>query len=57
MGEFSHACFGGLKDDFLKEITWGGLGIFVDSWCLCAFYNTEYTSDYSFLERGKKVRG
>ena len=31
--------------------------IFVDAWSLCAFFNIDYTSESSFLERGKKVRG
>ena len=57
MGEFDYAYFGDLKDDVLKEISEGGLGLFVDAWYLCAFFNMDYTSESSFLERGKKVRG
>ena len=57
MGEFDYAYFGDLKDDVLKEISEGGLGLFVDAWYLCAFFNMDYTSESSFLERGKKARG
>ena len=37
MGEFVYTPFGDLKDKFLKEMPWGGFGIFVDVWYLCAF--------------------
>ena len=57
MGEFSYAYFGYLKDDLLKEMRWGGFGLFVDAWSLCAFSNMKYTSESSFLERGNKVIG
>ena len=57
MVEFAYAYFGDLKDDVLKEIPQGGFGIFVNAWSLCAFFNMDYTSEFSFLERGKKVRG
>ena len=57
MGEFAYTSFGDLKDDVLKEMPWGGFGIFVDAWYLCAFFNMEYTSESSFLEKAKKVRG
>ena len=46
-----------LKDDVLKEMPWGGLGVFVDAWSLCAFFKMDYTSESRFLEREKKVRG
>ena len=39
IGEFAYAYFGYLKDDVLKEIPWGGLGIFVDSWSTCMLCN------------------
>ena len=57
MGEFAYTYFGDLKYDFLKKIPQGGLGLFVYAWSLCAFFNVDYTSDSSFLERGKNVRG
>ena len=56
MGEFSYAYFGDLKDYILKEMPWGGFGLFVDAWSPCAFFNMDYTYESSFLERGKKVR-
>ena len=37
MGEFVYMSFEDLKDEFLKEMPWGGFGIFVDAWYLCAF--------------------
>ena len=57
MGEFVYTSFGDLKDDVLKEILWGGFGILVYAWSLCALCNMDYTSESSFLEKGKKVRG
>ena len=57
MGEFSYTYFGDLKDDFLKEMPQGGFGIFVGAWYLCAFFNMDYTSESSFLERKNKSRG
>ena len=57
MGDFAYTYFGYLKGDVLKEMPWGGFGIFVDAWYLCAFFNMEYTSESSSLERGKKIRG
>ena len=57
MGEFAYTSFGYLKDDVLKEIPWGGFGIFVDAWSPCAFCKMDYTSESSFLERRNKVRG
>ena len=57
MGEPAYAYVGDLKDDALKEIPWGGFGLFVDAWSLCAFCNMVYTSESSLLERGKNVRG
>ena len=56
MGEFAYTSFGDLKDDVLKEIPWGGFGLFVDAWSRYAFCNMDYTADFYFLERGKKVR-
>ena len=57
MEEFAYAYFGDLKDDVLKEMTQGGLGIFMDAWYLCAFFNVNYTSESSFLERRGNVKG
>ena len=57
IGEFAYTYFGNLKDDVLNEIPRGGFGIFVDAWSLCAHFNMDYTSESSFLERGKTVRG
>ena len=57
MGEFDFVYFGGLKYFVLKEIPWGGLGIFVDVWYLCVFFNMDYTSDSYFLKRVNKVIG
>ena len=57
MVEFAYVSFGGLKDDFLKEMPWGGFGIFVDAWSLCAFCSMDFTSESSFLESVNKVRG
>ena len=57
MGEFVYTSFGDLKDAVLKEMPQGGFGIFVNTWSLCKFSNMDYTSDSSFLERGKKTRG
>ena len=57
MGEFAYTSFGDLKDDVLKEMPWGGFGIFLYACSLCAFYNMDYTSEYSFIERVKKFRG
>ena len=45
MGDFAYTYFGDFKYDFLKEIPWGGFGIFVDAWYLCVSSNMEYTSD------------
>ena len=39
MGEFDYASLWSLKDDFIKEIPWGGFGVFVDTWSLCDFFN------------------
>ena len=49
MGEFIYKYFGDLKDEFLKEMPWGGFRIFVDAWYLCAFCNIDYTSESYFL--------
>ena len=57
MGEFVYTSFGDIKDEFLKEMPWGGFRIFVDAWYLCAFCNIDYTSKSYFLEMGKKVVG
>ena len=57
MGEFSYASFGYLKDGVLKEMPRGGFVLFMDAWYLCALCSMYYTSESSFLERGKKVRG
>ena len=57
MGDFAYTYFGYLKDYVLKKMPWGGFGIFLDACSLCAFYNMDYTSEYSFLERVKKFRG
>ena len=57
MEELAYASFGDFKYDVLKEIPQGGLGIFLYAWSLCAFFNMEYTSESSFLEKGKKVIG
>ena len=57
MGEFAYKYFGNLRNDVLKDMPQGGFGIFIDAWSLCAFFNMDHTSESSFLERGKKVRG
>ena len=57
MEELAYASFRDFKYDVLKEIPQGGLGIFLYAWSLCAFFNMEYTSESSFLEKGKKVIG
>ena len=57
MGEFTYASFDDLKDEVLKEIPWGGLGVFLDAWYLCSICNMDYTSETSFLERVKKFQG
>ena len=57
MGDFPYAYFCDLKDDVLKEIPWGGFGLFVDAWYQCEFCNMEYTAESYFLERGRNVIG
>ena len=49
MEEFAYASLGYLKDDALKEISWGGFWIFVDAWSPCEFCNVDYNSESSFL--------
>ena len=57
MGEFAYVSFGYFKDDVLKKIPQGYFGLFVDAWPLCAFCKMDYSSEFSFLEREKRVRG
>ena len=57
IGEFACAYFGYFKDDVLKEMPRGYFGLFVDAWSLCAFCKMDYSSQYSFLVREKRVRG
>ena len=49
MEEFAYASLGYLKDDALKEMSWGGFWIFVDAWSPCEFCNVDYNSESSFL--------
>ena len=57
MREFAYAYFGDLKDGVLKEMTWGGSGIFVDACSLYEFCNMDYTSESSILEKVNKGIG
>ena len=57
MGEFAYTSFGDLKYDALKEIPWIFFGIFVYDWTLCEFFNMDYISESSLLERVNKIRG
>ena len=49
MGKFAYTYFVGFKGDVLKEMPQGGLGIFVDAWSLCEFFNMDYISESSLL--------
>ena len=57
MVEFAYMSFGYMKDGIPKKMPWGVLGIFMDVWFLCAFFNMDYTSKSYFLERLNMVRG
>ena len=57
MVDFAYVYYVYLKDDVLKEMPRRGFGLFVHAWSLIEFFNMEYTSESSSLERGKKIRG
>ena len=35
----------------------GGVGLFMNAWSLCVFYNMDYTSESSLIKRGMRFRG